>query len=508
MSTNNLSFVQKPNNSTDKVPVITNWTPMVGYMLYKDENIISLFYYKLMLKIYKGSDDTGLHIGTLRQRRNGYSADVTAGKARAFFDIREIANSQLEDTVYDQNTTGIPFGSIHELGANPYDDGAEPTPATVYKIFSNNGAFNQGTTQIAQLYVKALDCYATNASASAQCYSPSTAVEETLFYMQGSLPLTQPRATTATGVDSDYMQGIAMQTFCLNSGTKKFLSDCEAVTNQYYNFSGGTNNVVNKVMDGDFHTLAFLNSTGDFDSKPVEFVIKYYDVNGNFLGGATLENIDTYGGWAPSTSTGMQDKNRLLYFGCGPGNLEGFTLAPNGHKPSNHSDWWNYTVQAYDGAGNKVSEEIIFARQDGSCKGYDVRRLAWRNSLGCYDYFNFKLKSTQTIDIERKKYGKMLGHFNKSKYYYMNFGKGQAVRQATAKKKETLNTDFISEADGYLIEKLLMSTSVFVVKNASTQVTESVIVTDSSFVKKTVANDKLIQYSITIEYSNELNTNS
>ena len=102
----------------------------------------------------------------------------------------------------------------------------------------------------------------------------------------------------------------------------------------------------------------------------------------------------------------------------------------------------------------------------------------------------------------------MLGHFNKSKYYYMNFGKGQAVRQTTAKKKETLNTDFISEADGHLIEKLLMSTSVFVVKNDSTQTTESVIVTDSSFVKKTVANDKLIQYSISIEYANELNTNS
>lgn len=483
MSTNNLSFVQKPNNSTDKVPVITNWTPMVGYMLYKDQNIISLFYYKLMLQIYKGSDATGTQIGVLRQRRNGYSPDVTAGKARAFFDIRDIANSQLVDTRYDQNTTGIPFGSIHEVGANPYDDGAEPTPATVYYIFSRNGAFNNATTQITQIYVRALDCYATNASADAQCYLPDTAVESTLYYMQGSLPLNQPRATTATGVDSDYMQGIAMQNFCLNSGTKQFLSDNERVANNYWNYSGGTQNVVNKVMDGDFHTLAFLNSEGDFDSKPVSFTIKYYAENGFAMTSTTLSNIESNGGWNPTVSSGMLDRHRILYFGCGPGNLEGFTLAPNSHKPSNNQDWWNYTVQAYDASGSAVSEEIVFARQDGSCKGYDVRRLAWRNSLGCYDYFNFKAKSTQTIDIKRKKYGKMLGNFDKSKFYYMNFDRGQAIRQTSAKLKETLNTDFISETDGYLIEKLLMSTSVFVVKNGSTQTTESVIITDSSFVK-------------------------
>ena len=66
-------------------------------------------------------------------------------------------------------------------------------------------------------------------------------------------------------------------------------------------------------MDGDFHTLAFLNSEGDFDSKPVELVIKYYDENGNALGGATLQNTDTYGGWNPTVSSGMLDRHRILY---------------------------------------------------------------------------------------------------------------------------------------------------------------------------------------------------
>ena len=53
-----------------------------------------------------------------------------------------------------------------------------------------------------------------------------------------------------------------------------------------------------------------------------------------------------------------------------------------------------------------------------------------------------------------------------------------------------------------------MSTDVYIIQNADTTYTQAVVVTDSSFIKKTVVNDKLIQYSITIEYSNELNTNS
>jgi hypothetical protein len=53
-----------------------------------------------------------------------------------------------------------------------------------------------------------------------------------------------------------------------------------------------------------------------------------------------------------------------------------------------------------------------------------------------------------------------------------------------------------------------MSTDVYIVENTDTTYTQGVIVTDSSIVKKTVANDKLIQYTIKIEYANNVNTNS
>ena len=46
------------------------------------------------------------------------------------------------------------------------------------------------------------------------------------------------------------------------------------------------------------------------------------------------------------------------------------------------------------------------------------------------------------------------------------------------------------------------------VENADTEFTQGVMVTDTSFVRKTVANDKMIQYTIKIEYANNINTNS
>ena len=54
-----------------------------------------------------------------------------------------------------------------------------------------------------------------------------------------------------------------------------------------------------------------------------------------------------------------------------------------------------------------------------------------------------------------------------------------------------------------------MSTSVYMVENADTTYTQGVMVTNSTHIRKTVANDKVkIQYTINIEYANPLNTNS
>ena len=101
-----------------------------------------------------------------------------------------------------------------------------------------------------------------------------------------------------------------------------------------------------------------------------------------------------------------------------------------------------------------------------------------------------------------------MGRFNGSKWSYNNTMRGKNTRQVTAILKETLNTDWITEEDGRLLEKLIMSTDVYMVENGDTEFTEGVMITDSSFTRKTRANDKMIQYTIQIEYANPINTNS
>jgi hypothetical protein len=102
----------------------------------------------------------------------------------------------------------------------------------------------------------------------------------------------------------------------------------------------------------------------------------------------------------------------------------------------------------------------------------------------------------------------MLGTFSGSKWRYNNTQRGKTTRQTTATLKEIINTDYISEQQANLIEKLIMSSDVQVVENSDTTYTQAVMITSSSHVRKTVANDKLIQYTIEIEYANPLNTNS
>jgi hypothetical protein len=475
------------------VPVITNWTPLIGYMLERTTEIAALFYYKLVLEV-RLDDASGTLLAKLKQRRNGYSVDVNNDKARAFFDVRDIVNSQLTDTVFDQNDAGQPFRTIHKVGAN--------TPA---KPFSLNGDRTTDGTQVQTIYAKGYENYSSSASEIPQDVTTNS-VNDTLYYLGASLPLMTQRNASAS-----YVQSNAFNVFSGDGATDKFLSDLETSSGEY-NISG----YINYIRESDYHTVAFLNDNTNFNSD-IDFIeVVYYNSSGVKIGDEQyIANTSSHGG-LPPTDGSLADDSRLLYFGCGTANLEASTVTPNGGssgdaQPSNFTNWAYYTIRGTgDATGSPAykTAKYYFIKQDGSCKGFNVRRLSWRNSVGGYDYFNFKMKSTSTVEVERDNFNTMIGTFNKSKWRYNNTQRGKTTRQTTAILKETIQTDWISEQDANLLEKCIYSTDVYVVENAETDFTEGVVVTDSSFVKKTVANDNMIQYTINIEYANPINTNS
>ena len=479
MALGSISIEQQPVQTSDKVPVITNWTPIVPYTI-KQTDISGLFYFKFVLEI-RLEDATGTLLGRLKQRQNGY----TTGTSNVYtaFDIRNIVNTQIEKTYADQNATAY---SIHTLGAN--------TGATT-KIYSKN------SNQVKKVFVKAYQSYAASATI-VPSFDDTPNATDTLYYIAASLPLQTARTTGA------YFQGTAFQTYQMKSATSLFLSDLKA------SFCEETNSTIIRthLQDGDYHTLAFLNSEDLFDSDIIKIKLEYFNADGSANGAsASFTNGSSTGGADPSSGATISLAENILYFGCGVANLEGYDDGgANAHRPSNHSGWAYYKITAYNvNFTAQKSNVYYFIKQTASCKGFKSRRLAWSNSKGGYDYFTFNMKSTQTLDVTRNTYGKLIGEFNSTEYSYQNYESSKKVREVQATLSETLNTDYITEEDAQLLENLIMSTDVFIVQNADTDFTVPVMVTDNKIVRKTGANNKVkIQYTIKIEYSNPINTNS
>tara|TARA_R100000700_G_C3102529_1_gene98951 strand:- start:464 stop:715 length:252 start_codon:yes stop_codon:yes gene_type:complete len=74
-----------------------------------------------------------------------------------------------------------------------------------------------------------------------------------------------------------------------------------------------------------------------------------------------------------------------------------------------------------------------------------------------------------------------------------------------------LNTDYISESEAIWIEELFTSPEVYILNGYQEDTAnayirryiEPVVVKTSSYVRKTTANDKLLQYTLDIERSKE-----
>ena len=320
------SIVQEPVGSSAKVPVITNFTPIVPYVVLQDD-ISGLFYFKWIMEV-RYTNSSGVLIAKVKQRRNGYQADVDASpeRARTVFDVRNIVNSILEDTIVDQNFT---TKTIHKLGEN-----------VAAKILSTN--YNQ----LFHIYVKFYEEYATSAD-DIPAATPSSYLEDDRYYIAASLPLETKRGT-------DDFQTDAFGQYTQDGSSDFFLSDLPYM----YHAMADTSNkrLVNYVQETDYHTVGFLNQESVFDSECKFFEIVYYNSAGSKINEKMyIENNVTNGGWNPDDDSTVIDgetvnianKDRLLYFGCGPGNLEASTVnatdtggtSSGRAKPSNNSGW-------------------------------------------------------------------------------------------------------------------------------------------------------------------------
>jgi len=274
----------------------------------------------------------------------------------------------------------------------------------------------------------------------------------------------------------------------------------------------------------DYGTMAFFNNLNptqySFETKgaPSEGVdyIRFimYDSTGAVIGTAIdMENRATNGGWSginPDPANGTFQSTagavRYLFAGVYPANLRGWNGAFQ--TAINNGTLSYYTFQAYN---EGEMSQLYTVNLISECR-YEPIRLAWVNKHGAWDYYTFMKKSTRTLSTKRTQYQKLDGTWNNSTYNLSINQGGRKSFTTNTTEKIRINTDYIGERDAVWLEQLQTSSEVLIMKDyfggAGTAVirrfNEPCTVTSASFVKKTVANDKLIQYTFEIEKAVEI----
>ena len=292
-------------------------------------------------------------------------------------------------------------------------------------------------------------------------------------------------------VDSDYGYDMG-DDYYLNSPTSSFLTT--APTTQYARLE-------------DYGTLPFLNNMQNGTFLLDNIVISYI-----YPGGALTDTIDwssVNGGnnYQGSSST------RLAYFGAYPGNLQNWsaTFANAVSLGMTH-----YNVTAIGNVMDSYSQTYTINILCPNERGYDGIRLTWLNKWGGWDYYTFNMKSTKSITTNRTSYTQLGGTWNESAFKISGYKGGKKNFRVNSTEKIKLNTDFVTEEEGVWFEQLINSPEVYVLEGFQSDPTYSsfnnyvqpATITNSSYVRKTKANDKLMQYTIEIEKSKMKRTQS
>jgi len=260
----------------------------------------------------------------------------------------------------------------------------------------------------------------------------------------------------------------------------------------------------------DYGTLSFLMDVSISLLLAYNIRFEYYDSEGNSLGGETID-IDTANGAYDVWSANA--KNLIVHVGCYPANLQGwsstFRTLLTAATPVKY-----YTINA---AGLSARTQTYTININcTNTKGYESIRLCWLNQWGVWDYYTFTQKSVRSTTTQGSTYTQLEGTWNQSKYRLDSFRGGKKAFRVNAMEKITMNTDFVTEADAVIFEELINSPEVYLLKGYQTDNARSVLnqyvtpvrITTSNFTTKTIANDKLMQYTFEIEKSKTLRTQS
>ena len=264
----------------------------------------------------------------------------------------------------------------------------------------------------------------------------------------------------------------------------------------------------------DYGTVPFMSSAFGTVGGSIYnlYYIDYFKIimyNGStILGDFEVNNTTGNGGY--SSFSAKIDKH-LMFFGCFPANLQQW----NSTFYSNlNGDMTHYTIQTWNLEPLPNSELITINIKCPNTKGYEPIRLTWLNQWGGWDYYTFNMKSSKSISTKGSTYQQLEGNWNASAYRLDSYKGGKKSFRVNATEKISMNTDFVSESESEWFEELINSPEIYTLESLTVDHGSSslnkyvtpVRLLTSNYTRKTVANDKLMQYTFEVEKTKTLNT--
>ena len=223
----------------------------------------------------------------------------------------------------------------------------------------------------------------------------------------------------------------------------------------------------------------------------------------------TIDNTFANGGQGPYDSD--SDWN-ILHFGCYPANIYAWSATFKALVDA--KTLASYTVQGQTSAGVNITFPFTVNILCPNQKGFEPIRLCWLNQWGTWDYYTFNMKSSKSISTKGSTYEQLGGTWNERYYQPNSFKGGKKSFRVNATEKVIMNTDFVNESESEWFEELINSPEIYILNGLKADSVGSALTTyvipvrlnTSSYTRKTVANDKLMQYTFEVEKSKTLRT--
>ena len=308
-----------------------------------------------------------------------------------------------------------------------------------------------------------------------------------------------------TGTESNNF-GFNTGIFNLENTERKLLTN--APSTQYANIDDyGTSAILMLNPLTNIQQVPFTTTLG---TAMIRFT--YYQEDGTLIDFDTIRLDDPNNGGFDYPDRGFA-YNKLMFAGVFPANLRGWSTKFN----SNIDDisYYTFVVQTLTpSVADNISQTYRVNINCPTLKGYAPIRLTWLNQWGAWDYYTFTMKSTKSIRTKGSTYQQLEGTWNQSAYKVNGFKGGKKAFRVNATEMISMNTDFVSETESEWFEELINSPEVYILEGFQSDTTNSALnnyvtpvrLTTSSYTKKTVANDKLMQYTFEVEKSKTLRT--